>query len=88
MDITRSRLAILEALQAAGATDNLGEPERKAFVEEGAHLDLSGLGMDSLARMEFCIAIELSLGVTLLPAHFALLDSTAAVERFIVDRLD
>jgi len=87
MDITRSRLAILEALQAAGATDNLAEAERKAFVDDGAHLDLSGLGMDSLARMEFCIALELSLGVTLLPAQLALLESTAAVERFILERL-
>jgi hypothetical protein len=43
--------------------------------------------MDSLGEMEFCIAIELKTGVTLLPAELAELKSTDAVERCIRERL-
>ena len=43
--------------------------------------------MDSLGEMEFCIAIELSTGVTLLPPQLAELGSTDAVERLIREKL-
>ncbi len=43
--------------------------------------------MDSLGEMEFCIAIELSTGVTLLPPQLVELGSTDAVERFIREKL-
>jgi acyl carrier protein len=74
---------LFEALETAGVSDRLGEARRSAFVEDAVSLKLSELDMDSLARMEFCIAIELSLGVTLLPAQLEELDTTDAIERFI-----
>jgi len=58
------------------------------FLNEGADFDLADLDMDSLAIMEFCIAIELSTGVTLLPAQVAELGSTGAIECRIREALD
>jgi len=43
-------------------------------------IQLADLQMDSLAEMEFCIAIELSSGVTLVPSELAGLSTTDAVE--------
>jgi hypothetical protein len=43
--------------------------------------------MDSLGHMEFCIAIELSTGVTVLPPQLAELKSTDAIERLIREKL-
>jgi len=39
--------------------------------------------MDSLAQMEFCISLELSTGVSLVPSQLAKLASTDAVEQRI-----
>ena len=44
--------------------------------------------MDSLGEMEFCIAVELKTGITLLPAELAELKSTDAIEQRIRERLD
>jgi len=87
MENSRCRRAVIEALQVAGAFGQLEEAKRKAYVDEGAHLDLSELELDSLGKMEFCIAIELSLGVTVLPGQLAELGSTEAIERYIGERL-
>lgn len=75
-----ARQAIFEALKDAvphSFTDEL----RKSFLEDGLNLNFADLEMDSLGEMEFCIAIELSTGVTLLPSQLAELSSTDAIER-------
>jgi acyl carrier protein len=77
--ISRSRQAVFEALKVA-APATFGETLRRSFLAEGLNLRLADLNMDSLAEMEFCIAIELSTGVTLLPSELAELSSTDAVE--------
>jgi acyl carrier protein len=83
---SRARRAIFEALKtaAAGAFD---EDMRRTFLTESANLALADLDMDSLANMEFCIAIELSTGVTLLPRQLADLATTDAIERCIEAKL-
>ena len=43
--------------------------------------------MDSLGEMEFCIQIELSTGITLLPPQLAALASTDASERCLREKL-
>ena len=59
------------------------EELRRSFLAEGLNLKLDDLDMDSLARMEFCIAVELSTGVTLLPAQLTELASTDAIESWL-----
>ena len=81
------RAAMVDALRAAapGAFD---EAMRTAYLAGGMNIALADLGLDSLGRMEFCIAVELSTGVTLLPAQLAELVTTNAIERYIGERLN
>jgi acyl carrier protein len=81
------RLAIAEALRV-GAPGALTDEARRAFLDTGENIVLAELGMDSLGEMEFCIAIELATGVTLLPSDLAALESTEAVERRIREKQD
>lgn len=83
----RARVAVFEALKAS-APSGFNQELRHLFLNEGADFDLADLDMDSLAIMEFCIAIELSTGVTLLPAQVAELGSTGAIECRIREALD
>jgi acyl carrier protein len=80
------RHAILEALKV-GAPGALSDEARRAFLTDGTNIVLAELGMDSLGEMEFCIAIELATGVTLVPAELAELASTDGVEKRIRERL-
>lgn len=80
--ITSVRRAVCDALQIA-SPEMFDDRLRRSFLDDGANIALADLGLDSLARMEFCIALELSTGVTLLPAQLAELATTDAVERRI-----
>ena len=86
MEISRSRQAIFEALKAA-APHTFNAERRRSFLAEGSDLNLADLDLDSLGQMEFCISIELSTGVTLLPSQLAQLASTDAVERRIQEAM-
>jgi acyl carrier protein len=79
-------MAVFEALRI-GARSGFDDERRRRFLDEGASLLLADLDMDSLGRMEFCIAIELSTAVTLLPAQLAELGSTEAIEQFVRRKL-
>lgn len=85
-EISRPRLAVFEALKSA-APSAFNDEMRRSFLAEGSNLVLAELDMDSLGEMEFCIAIELSTGITLLPPQLAELASTDAIERCIREKL-
>ena len=80
-ELPRPRQAVFEALKAA-APQTFNDNLRQAFLA-GSNLRLADLDLDSLAKMEFCIAVELATGVTLLPSQLAELASTDAIERRI-----
>ncbi len=82
--ISTARQAVFEALKAA-APDTFNEEMRRSFLANGSSVKFADLEMDSLSKMEFCIAIELSTGVTLLPSQLIALGSTDAVQRRIDD---
>jgi acyl carrier protein len=86
MEIAQLRLGVLEALKAA-LPGGIDEATRESFLAGKTNLLLADLNLDSLARMEFCIGIELATGVTLLPAHLAELESTDAVQRYVMERV-
>ena len=86
MESAELRRAVVDALKAA-APGALDDAAREAFLAGKSNLLLAQLNLDSLARMEFCIAIELATGVTLLPAQLAALDSTDAVQHYVMERL-
>ena len=80
------RKALLDALKAA-APDAFDADMRRRFLAEPMNVRLTDLELDSLEQMEFCIAIELSTGVTLVPSQLAELDSTDSVEQRIIELL-
>jgi hypothetical protein len=83
---SRPRVAVFEALKIA-APSAFNDEMRRSFLTEGSNIALAELDMDSLGEMEFCIAIELSTGITLLPPQIAELASTDAIERCIREKL-
>ena len=87
MEISKARQAIFEALKEA-APQTFTDELRRSFLADGLNLNFADLDIDSLGEMEFCIAIELSTGVTLLPSQLAGLSSTDAVERRIRELLE
>ena len=86
MEPSRARLALFEALKV-GARSGFNDERRRRFLEEGSNFLLADLEMDSLGEMEFCIEIELSTGITLLPSELAALKSTDAIERCLGEKL-
>ena len=60
------------------------EDELAAAIRQGgAGVQLAELGFDSLACMEFCIAIELSTGAELTPDHLETCETLADVVAWI-----
>ncbi|MGH8799993.1 MAG: hypothetical protein ACREX7_07105 [Casimicrobiaceae bacterium] len=88
MDVAATRLAVLEALEIASPGIFDDNTRRRSFLAGGVNIALAELDMDSMAAMEFCIALELSTGVTLLPSQLAGLATTDTVERRIREELD
>jgi acyl carrier protein len=82
MEVERSRQVVFEALKIA-APSAFTKELRRSFLADGLNLKLDDLDMDSLARMEFCIAVELATGVTLLPAQLTELASTDGIESWL-----
>lgn len=83
----RIREIVYEAMLAASVPGFLDADMRRAFMDEGKDFRLAELDMDSLARMEFCINLELSTGVTLLPQQLETFASTAVIEAWLGERL-
>jgi hypothetical protein len=86
MEILEIRQAVLEALKAA-VPGAFSDETSRAYLAGDLNIELARFDMDSLARMEFCIAIELATSVTLLPPELAELATTDAIERCILEKL-
>ena len=86
MAISAARQAVFDALRSA-SPQAFDEEMQRAFLANGTNFRLADLEMDSLSEMEFCIAIELATGVTLLPPQLMALGSTDAVEERLREAL-
>lgn len=62
------RQVIAEALSYASVPQFDGSPAAAAFMAGISDIKLADLEIDSLAAMELCIAIESSVGVSVVPA--------------------
>ena len=67
MDARVIRQAIVDGLEAGGVGQIHRAATRDPFLAGASDLTLDELEMDSLARMELCIAIEVATGVSLAP---------------------
>lgn len=80
--------AILAGGLEAGAVQEINDVEtRDAFLAGRIDLPFAELSMDSLARMELCIAIEVGTGVSLAPEDLAKYESVGALAAMLVERL-
>jgi hypothetical protein len=86
-EVSPSRRAVFEALKIA-APGAFNDEMRRSFLAEGTNIVLAEIDMDSLGEMEFCIAVERSTGVTLLPPQLKALASTDAIEHCIREQLE
>ena len=84
MDVRTIRRTVLEGLEA-GAVAKAGNVDfHAAFLDGTIDIRLADLDMDSLAKMEVCIAIEVGTGVSLAPEELdryaTLAELVAAIE--------
>ena len=77
---TEIRRIVADALEGTSVSAALrGDPRLAAFLEGEADVPIAELGMDSLDVMEFCISIELSTGVSVVPGDLQELGTLAKV---------
>ena len=87
MDARAIRTVILDGLEA-GAIWQAGRSDfREAFLAGSADVPVVELDMDSLARMELCIAIEIGTGVSLAPEELDRYRTLAALAGELEGRL-
>ena len=79
MDVRTIRAAILDGLEAGAVWQASRAAFRDAFVAGELPVPLAELEMDSLARMELCIAIEVGTGVSLAPEELDRYETLAAI---------
>ncbi|BBK39919.1 hypothetical protein STAQ_49970 [Allostella sp. ATCC 35155] len=84
MEIERVRQILVDALEI-GSVAAIYEPAiRGPFLSGEDDLSFDRLDMDSLARMELCIAIEVETGVSLTPDDLDSFRSLGALARRVV----
>jgi acyl carrier protein len=67
VDVRRIREAVVDGLEAGGVGRAGDGRFRAPFVDGALDATLAELELDSLARMEVCIAIEVATGLSLAP---------------------
>lgn len=87
MDERTLREAMADGLEAGGVSYLTHQGRRRAFVAGERDFTIAELAMDSLARMELCIAIELCTGVSMLPEEVERHPSLGAIADEIGRRL-
>ena len=79
---SRARLAAM--LRSAGAFGLRDQGFEDDFIRGAVDPQLSDLGIDSLAEMELCIAIENEMGVSIIPAELGDLSTLGGLLHRIV----
>jgi hypothetical protein len=72
-----ARQLVVDALDRANAIGIRSHPERAAFLEGKGDIAFNQLEMDSLARMELCIALEVRTGIEVMPEQLDEIGSLA-----------
>mgnify|MGYP000270931119 FL=1 len=80
------RPTILDALDYANALGDLPKSAVRAFVEEHGDITLAELELNSLARMELLIALEVEHGVSVLPDELAGFSSLGELAQCVAAR--
>lgn len=67
MDLRGIRQVLIDGLEAGGVGEARRTEFREPYLDGKRDATFDELGLDSLARMEVCIAIEVALGISLAP---------------------
>ena len=86
MDVRTIRTAILDGLSAGAVWQAKRAAFRDAFLAGESAVPMAELEMDSLAKMELCIAIEVGTGVSLAPEELERYGSLAALVDDVASR--
>ena len=87
MDARTVRQALIEGLEAGGVSEASQIRFRAPFLDGTLDATFEELALDSLARMELCIAIEVALGVSLAPEELQRYRSLDALVDDLIARL-
>ena len=87
MDARTVRQALIEGLEAGGVSEASQIKFRAPFLDGTLDATFAELELDSLARMELCIAIEVALGVSLAPEELERYPTLGALVADIEERL-
>ena len=87
MDARTIREALIEGLEAGAVSKASQVRFRGPFLDGTLDATFAELELDSLARMELCIAIEVALGVSLAPEELERYPTLAALVTSIEERL-
>jgi acyl carrier protein len=80
------RQFVIEALEHAGVFSIRDEKIRTAFLNGTSEVNFKTLEMDSLARMELCIYIELNAGIELTPDQLEEIKTLECLARILAVR--
>lgn len=80
------RRKVAEAIESAIPVNATLAPVLASFVRDGIDCPMDRIDMDSLGYMEFCIALELSLGVALTPEDLHAAQSLCGVVELVATR--
>jgi len=87
VDARTVRQALIEGLEAGGVSEASQIRFRAPFIDGTLDATFEELALDSLARMELCIAIEVALGVSLAPEELQRYRSLDALADDLIARL-
>ena len=87
MDARKVREALIEGLEAGGISQACQVSFRGPFLDGTRDATFAELDLDSLARMEVCIAIEVALGISLAPEELQRYRSLGALVDDLTARL-
>jgi len=80
------RRFVVSALEQANVLAIRTHPARAAFLDGAADIEFSDLAMDSLARMELCIFIEVNARIEITPDQLNGISSLAGLEKMLAGR--
>ena len=87
MDARAIRMVVIDGLEAGAVRQASRTEFRDAFLDGSVDIELAKLAMDSLAKMELCIAIEVGTGVSLAPEDLDRHETLAALVAEIARRV-
>ena len=87
MDARAIRQVLIDGLEAGGVIEARSIRFREPFLDGSIDATFEELALDSLARMEVCIAIEVALGISLAPEELQRYTSLGDLANDLRERL-